>query len=496
MPYKAHFLALFLSSAGLAGLAGPAAGESPELTPRALAEPILVEELSTAHPSGMVPVTNASGNVELRRAIVVDTIAPSNPEVNDLWIDASSGGNYRTCIYTGSLWVETDGSGVTCGTIHQRTLVAGATGSGAGTIFSLPGGIACGDDCSHLYTLGEVVQLYAVPDPDSLFLGWSGCSNEDDAQISILLDEDRACTADFATSVGIASEDWSPGYALYYDFEDLYAAGSASAAKLVPNWGTGGSGCDLRQYGSNLPLALSPISQLGGHSIQLASLGSGVNQRLGVRTQSDAVNGSCDVARLGGAGPDYGSFSYHSRFRPQLNTESGANISRISEIANGGPGGWAFEWMENGAIVGRAWNGSNQSSVVTPSLCFAGAWCVVSLVFDDDLDTFCVYVNGSVAACTSIPTISDPVTGTLAYFRFGNSANSSKLDGLVDESGLRLGTAYSAEEACRVCSCGIDGSLCSCDPLLPELYSAGSGGGLNASQCGSCALPACNAAAP
>lgn len=485
MPKTAIFLALLLSFAGL-----------PELTPRALAAPILVEDLSSAHPSGLVPVTSGSGNIELRRAIVVDTIAPSNPEINDLWIDASAGGNYRTCIYTGSLWIKTDGSGVTCGTIHQRTLVVGAAGSGSGTVFSLPGGIACGDDCSHLYTFGEVVQLYAVPDPESLFLGWSGCSNDTSAVISVLLDEDRSCIAEFATSVGIDTEDWSADYTLYYDFEEVFSPGSASAAKLVPNWGTGGSACDLRQYGSNLPLVLSANAQQGARSIQLASLGGGVNQRLGVRTQNDAVNGSCDIARLGAPGSDYGSFSYHSRFRPQLNAESGANISRISEIANGGPGGWAFEWMENGAIVGRAWNGSSQSSVVSPSLCSVGSWCVVSLVFDDDLDTFCLYVNGAVTACTAIPTITDPPTGTLAYFRLGNSANSSKLDGLVDESGLRLGTAYSAEEVCRVCSCGIDGSLCSCDPLTSSLYAAGSGSGLNASQCGSCALPACDSVAP
>lgn len=493
MPKKAILLVLplFLSFAGLA------AGQSPELNPRALVAPILVEELSTAHPSGLVPVTSGSGNIELRRAIVIDTIAPSQPEINDLWIDASAGGNYRTCIFTGSLWIETDGSGVTCGTVHQRTLIVSPTGSGTGVVFSLPGGIACGDDCEDLYTLGEVVQLYAVPGPDTLFLGWSGCSNAHDPIISVLLDEDRLCQATFATSIGVASADWSAGYDLYFDFETVFSPGSASAAKLIPNLGTGGAGCDLRQYGSNLPLQLSNNAQQGSRSVQLNSLGAGVNQRLGVRTQTDAVNGSCDIARLGNPGPDYGSFTYHSRFRPQLNTETGANISRISEVANGGPGGWAFEWMENGGLVGRAFNGSSQSAVVSSTmLCPAGSWCVVSLTFDDALDTFCLYVNGNVSACTGISNISEPATGTLAYFRFGNSSNSSKLDGLIDESGLRLGTAYSAAQVCRVCSCGIDGSLCSCDPLNPGLYAAGSGTGLNVAQCGSCSLPACDSAAP
>jgi hypothetical protein len=491
MPYTSILAALFLST-------GVAAGDdSYEMETSAQASPVLVEHLSTAQPSGFVPVTGASGVVDLRRATVVDTIAPSDPQINDLWIDASAGGKYRTCIYTGSSWIETDGSGESCGTIYQRTLVVGAYGSGSGVVFSLPGGIACGEDCAKPFTLGEAVQLYAVPAEDSLFLGWSGCSTETASSISVLMDQDRVCGAEFATSIGIATADWSPGYTLYYDFEEVFAAGGATAEKLVPNWGTAGAACDLRQYGSSLPIGLSEVAQQGASSISLKSLGSGVNQRLGVRTQSDAVNGSCDAARLGGAGAGYGSFSYHSRFRPQLNTESGATLSKISEIANGGPGGWAFEWQENGVVVGRAFNGSAQSALVSANgACPAGEWCVVSLVFDDPLDTFCLYVNGQVAACTGMPTITDPATGTLAYFRFGSSSNSSKLDGLVDESGLRLGSAYTAEEACRVCSCGIDGSLCSCDPLTPQLFSAGGGNGLNGSQCGGCALPACDQEAP
>lgn len=469
----------------------------PEVGPRTLAQPILVEDLSTAQPAGLVPVTGALGTLELRRAMMVDTLAPSNPEVNDLWIDSSAGGKYRTCIFTGSGWVETDGSGAYCGTIQQRTLVVSLAGSGGGAVFSLPGGIACGDQCARPFTYGEAVQLYAIPAAESLFLGWSGCSASKASPIAVLMEDDRSCVATFATSIGIATADWSPGYDLYFDFEEVFAAGSATASKRVPNLGIAGPACDLRQYGSNLPLGLSEIAQQGGYSIHLASLGGGVNQRLGVRMVSDSVNGSCDAARLGAPGADYGSFSYHSRFRPQLNTESGATMSRISEVANGGPGGWAFEWQENGVIVARAWDGPNPTALVSPNgMCAAGAWCVVSLTFDDALDTFCLYVNGQAAACAPQGTVTDPATGTLAYFRFGNSANSSKLDGLIDESGLRLGVAYTAQEACRVCSCGIDGSLCACDPLQPQLFAAGGGAGLNASQCGSCELPACDQGAP
>ena len=495
MSSKTFVLALFLSP-------GLAVAQDPEtsrygISERALEVPILVEDLTTSQPAGLVPVTGALGNLELRRALVVDTIAPSSPQVNDLWIDASAGGNYRTCIFTGSGWVETDGSGESCGTIYQRMLDVALTGSGTGTLFSLPGGIACGDACSHPFTLGEAVELFAVPGPDSLFLGWSGCSNELSPHISVLMEDDRLCSAWFATSIGIPTTNWSNTYTLYYDFESLFAAGTTSAAKLVPNLGTAGATCDLRQYGANLPMVLTSEAQEGNFSLNMASSPNGVNQRLGVRMQNDAVNGSCDIARTGNPGTDYGTFTYHSRFLPRLNTESGATLSRVSETANGGPGGWAFEWQESGTIVGRVFTGATQSAVASaPGICPAGVWCVVSLVFDDNLDTFCLYVNGSVAACTAVTTVSEAPTGTTAYFRFGYTNSSSKFDGLIDESGLRLGAAYSAEEACRVCSCGIDGSLCSCDPQLTHLYAAGGGNGLNQTQCGSCSLPACNASAP
>lgn len=489
MSSKAALLVLLLASGVRDALAS-------ELAQRTLEVPILVEDLTTSQPAGLVPVTGALGTLELRRAIVVDTLAPSNPAINDLWIDSSAGGMYRTCIYTGSGWVQTDGSGESCGTIFERTLMVASSGSGLGTLFTLPSGIACGADCVQGFTLGEVVQLFAVPDADSVFLAWSGCSSELATSITLLMEEDRSCTAQFATAVGIAAADWSPSYTLYYDFDSLLAASPDSALKLVANQGTAGNSCDLRQYGSNLPLVLSASSQQGGYSLNLQSTSNGINQRLGVRMQSDPANGSCDAARLGNPGPSYGTFTYHVRFRPELNNEPGATISRVSEVANGGPGGWAIEWQETGAVIGRAFNGNSQSALVSENICPAGAWCVASLVFDDTLDTFCLYVNGAAAGCTGLSNVSEPPSGSSAYYRFGNASNGSKLNGLVDESGLLLAVPYDAESVCRVCSCGIDGSLCSCDPIFTDAYAAAGGEGLNTSQCGSCQLPACDLAAP
>jgi hypothetical protein len=48
------------------------------------------------------------------------------------------------------------------------------TKSGKGKVKSSPGGILCGNTCSHGYAYGRTVTLRAVPARGSRFLGWSG----------------------------------------------------------------------------------------------------------------------------------------------------------------------------------------------------------------------------------------------------------------------------------------------------------------------------------
>jgi hypothetical protein len=56
-------------------------------------------------------------------------------------------------------------------------LTVSRLGTGTGTVTSNPTGIACGNTCTASYPQGTLVALTAVPDPGSLFVGWSGaCS--------------------------------------------------------------------------------------------------------------------------------------------------------------------------------------------------------------------------------------------------------------------------------------------------------------------------------
>lgn len=50
-----------------------------------------------------------------------------------------------------------------------------------------------------------------------------------------------------------------------------------------------------------------------------------------------------------------------------------------------------------------------------------------------------------------------------------------------------------AEARCKWCSCGWNGTLCSCFADDPTVYVST---GRNATNCGSCTLPDCNATGP
>ena len=57
------------------------------------------------------------------------------------------------------------------------TLSVVRTGTGAGSVSSVPGGIDCSpanNDCGEAYSQGTTVLLTAAPDSNSQFGGWSG----------------------------------------------------------------------------------------------------------------------------------------------------------------------------------------------------------------------------------------------------------------------------------------------------------------------------------
>jgi len=76
---------------------------------------------------------------------------------------------------------------------HGLTILK--AGSGSGRVTSNPTGIDCGVDCSESYNIHTPVLLQAMPDQDSLFVGWSG--DPDCSDGSVTMDADKSCTATF-----------------------------------------------------------------------------------------------------------------------------------------------------------------------------------------------------------------------------------------------------------------------------------------------------------
>ena len=73
------------------------------------------------------------------------------------------------------------------------------TGSGNGTVASLPTGVDCGVDCSKANPCGTAVSLTAVADATSMFAGWSGDCAGLDASALITIDGEKQCLAAFET---------------------------------------------------------------------------------------------------------------------------------------------------------------------------------------------------------------------------------------------------------------------------------------------------------
>ena len=71
------------------------------------------------------------------------------------------------------------------------------SGTGSGTIDSLPRGLGCASQCAGPFPAGTNVTLTAAPNAGSTFGGWVGCDNAPGLSCSILLNNNRVVTVTF-----------------------------------------------------------------------------------------------------------------------------------------------------------------------------------------------------------------------------------------------------------------------------------------------------------
>jgi hypothetical protein len=77
----------------------------------------------------------------------------------------------------------------------QADLSISKTGSGTGTVLSIPPGIDCGAACTASYAVGSIVGLVAIPDAGSVLKGWRG--KKDCRDGTVTMNTNRSCTAVF-----------------------------------------------------------------------------------------------------------------------------------------------------------------------------------------------------------------------------------------------------------------------------------------------------------
>jgi len=81
--------------------------------------------------------------------------------------------------------------------VREQLLTVSTSGSGAGTVTSVPAGIDCGFACVASYAPGTPVTLSATPAPGSVFAGWGEpCSGT--GSCAVIMDESVTVTATFA----------------------------------------------------------------------------------------------------------------------------------------------------------------------------------------------------------------------------------------------------------------------------------------------------------
>jgi uncharacterized repeat protein (TIGR02543 family) len=82
------------------------------------------------------------------------------------------------------------------------TLDVSKTGTGTGTVTSIPSGINCGPVCSEAYDYNMPVTLCASTGTGSTFSGWSGaCTGTGTCQVT--MNADKSVTANFTLLIKI-----------------------------------------------------------------------------------------------------------------------------------------------------------------------------------------------------------------------------------------------------------------------------------------------------
>jgi hypothetical protein len=149
----------------------------------------------TSDPTGISCGEVCEGDYTINTAVTL-TAAAANDSTFTGWSGACTG--------TAACTVTIDQAKSVTATFVLKTfeLAVVRTGSGSGTVTSVPAGIECGTDCAETYTIGTSVTLTATAANDSTFTGWGGaCTGT--AACTVTMDQAKSVTATFASKTPV-----------------------------------------------------------------------------------------------------------------------------------------------------------------------------------------------------------------------------------------------------------------------------------------------------
>jgi len=161
----------------------------------------------TSSPSGIkcgIGGSNCSKTYKYDTKVTL-TATPDANSVFQLWSGCDST-NGMTC----TVVLDSDRSVTAQFKAVTRTLTVTTSGTGEGTITSVPSGINCGiggSDCSKSFDRGTMVVLTSKPEIGFTLESWTGCDSANGNTCTITLDSNRAVTTSFrlATQVKLLS---------------------------------------------------------------------------------------------------------------------------------------------------------------------------------------------------------------------------------------------------------------------------------------------------
>jgi len=276
-----------------------------------------------------------------------------------------------------------------------------------------------------------------------------------------------------ATPSGVAAQDWGLAFTAVWSLDE--ASTGTSAVTRVKTAGRCAVGvCDL--------------------SDQNTVPSDAVNKQEGVRAASFTVANlealsctSCAALKpAAGQSVTAGCWARHTA----------GSYGPMLSIFGGATGGWYLDSRNTDATHSSLAFGVGPSGATTvqattaPGTLPLNTWTHAIGRFDATGGQGQIFVNGQASGAAT----SQSGFGAVAPSGFSLSApfGGYAWNGQLDECFVTP-RALTAAEICRICSCGVDGTRCTCDATAPASYLTT---GRNAGQCGACALPACNAPPP